>query len=622
MNGDQHPDQLVNQGLQAHLAGDRGSAEGYYRQALEADADNAEALHLLGVLAMDAGRLEEARELVTQSLEAREAYPEAQNTLGSILKEIGDAEGALAAYERAVELVPQFAAAWINLGDLQRRAGDLNAAADALERASASAPGLPAALAVAGAIRLDQANVEEAVSLLRQAVTADGHLLEARVNLCEALRQADALNDALTLAGETASLFPHAAPAWNALGTVRYDRRDYIGALEAYDKALSLDPENIDAGVNRGNALARLHRLNEAADALEKALAQQPGHPTALVNLGGVRQALGDVAGALKLFDQALAIELDHADGIWNRGLARLLTGDLAGGFADYDVRWRLPEFTQRHADIPLWDGGALDGKTILVHSEQGYGDTLQFIRYAPLLAEKGATVIVETHGPLVRLLSLVEGVTLVIARGEEVPTVDLQAPVMSLPHLFETDANSIPAATPYLKLAPDGEIDLGDIGDDKPVIGFAWAGRPTHKNDLNRSIPLEDFQELVSGSDAQWVSLQIDDRGDQLSDVDWGADVLDLRPQIHDFAESATAIAALDLVITVDTAVAHLAGALGKPVWVLLPFAPDWRWQLERNDSPWYPSARLFSQPKIGDWDSVMKEVAAALAEFEEADG
>ncbi len=622
MNGDQHPDQLVNQGLQAHLVGDRQSAEGYYRQALEADADNAEALHLLGVLAMDAGRLEEARKLVTQSLAVREVYPEAHNTLGSILKEMGDVEGAHAAYGRAVELVPEFAEAWTNLADLHRRGGDLAAAEKATEKALAASPGLPAALAVAGAIRLDQSSLQEAAALLRHAVTSDGYSLEARVNLCEALRQSGELTEALTLTGETASLFPHAAPAWNALGTVKYDRRDYTGALEAYDKALSLDPENIDAGVNRGNALARLHRLNEAADALEKALAQQPGHPTALVNLGGVRQALGDVAGALKLFDQALAIELNHADGIWNRGLARLLTGDLAGGFADYDVRWRLPEFTQRHADIPLWDGGALDGKTILVHSEQGYGDTLQFIRYAPLLAEKGATVIVETHGPLVRLLSLVEGVTLVIARGEEVPTVDLQAPVMSLPHLFETDSNSIPAATPYLKLAPDGEIDLGDIGDDKPVIGFAWAGRPTHKNDLNRSIPLEDFQELVSGSDAQWVSLQIDDRGDQLSDVDWGADVLDLRPQIHDFAESATATAALDLVITVDTAVAHLAGALGKPVWVLLPFAPDWRWQLERNDSPWYPSARLFSQPKIGDWDSVMKEVAAALAEFEKASG
>ncbi len=417
MNGDQHPDQLVNQGLQAHLAGDREGAESFYRDALAIDAGNAEALHLLGVLAMDGGQLAEARELVTQSLEAREAYPEAHNTLGSILKEIGDAEGARVAYERAVELVLEFAEAWTNLADLQRRTGDLNAAADAIEKALAAAPGLPAALAVAGAIRLDQVNVEEAVSLLRQAVMADGNLLDARVNLCEALRQADAMNDALTLAGETASLFPHAAPAWNALGTVKYDRRDYPGALEACDKALALAPENIDAGLNRGNALARLHRLNEALSALEAAVAQQPDNPTALVNLGGVRQALGDVAGALTLFGEALAIDPDHADGIWNRGLARLLTGDLAGGFADYEVRWRLPEFTQRHADIPLWDGGALDGKTILVHAEQGYGDMLQFIRYAPLLAEIGATVIVETHAPLVRLLSLVEGVSLVIAR-------------------------------------------------------------------------------------------------------------------------------------------------------------------------------------------------------------
>ena len=622
MNGDQHPDHLVNQGLQAHLAGDRQGAEGYYRQALETDATNAEALHLLGVLAMDAGQLDEARDLVTQSLAAREAYPEAQNTMGSILKEGGAVEGAKAAFERAVALAPAFAEAWTNLADLQRREGDLDGAEGSIDNALSASPGLPAALAVAGAIRLDQSRLEDAITMLRQAIATDGALLDARVNLCEALRQSDELNHALILAEETVSLFPAVAPAWNALGTVQYDRRDYPGALEACDKALSLDPENADAPLNRGNVLARLHRLDEAAEALETVVEQQSDNPIALVNLGGVRQALGDVEGALALFNQALEIDPNHADGIWNRGLARLLTGDLAGGFADYEVRWQLPEFTVRHANIPFWDGGDLDGKAILIHSEQGYGDTLQFVRYAPLLADKGATVIVETYAPLVRLLGLVEGVSLVIRRGEDVTAVELQAPIMSLSHLFETDAKSIPAVTPYLKLAPDVEIDLGDINDETPVIGIAWAGRPTHKNDLNRSIPLEGFQELVSGSDAQWVSLQFDDRGGQLSEMDWGRDVADIRPQIHDFAESATAIAALDLVITVDTAVAHLAGALGKPVWVLLPFAPDWRWQLDRDDSPWYPSARLFRQPKIGDWDSVMSDVAAALDEIEKDGG
>ncbi len=617
MNGDQHPDHLFNQGLQAHLAGDRQGAEGYYRQALEADAANAEALHLLGVLAMDVGQLNGARDLVTQSLLARDAYPEAHNTLGSILKEMGNGDGAKAAFERAVALAPTFAEAWTNLADLQRREGDLDGAEGSMDNALAASPGLPAALAVAGAIRLDQSNLQEATALLRQAVTADDGLLDARVNLCEALRQSDALADALILAEDTVSLFPAMAPAWNALGTVKYDRRDYTGALEACDTALSLEPENADAALNRGNALARLYRLDEAAVALETVVAQQPDNPTALVNLGGVRQALGDVDGALASFNQALEIDPGHADGIWNRGLVRLLTGDLAGGFTDYEVRWRLPEFTARHADIPLWDGGPLDGKTILVHSEQGYGDTLQFVRYAPLLADKGATVIVETHAPLLRLLSLVEGVSLVITRGEDAPAVDLQTPVMSLPYFFKTGAGSIPARVPYLKLGPDVGIDLGAVDDETPMIGFAWAGRPTHKNDLNRSIPLNDFKSLVSGSDAMWASLQFDDRGVELSETDWGGDVIDLRLQVHDFAESATSIAALDLVITVDTAVAHLAGALGKPVWVLLPFAPDWRWQLHRDDSPWYPSARLFRQPKIGDWDSVLKEVAAALAEF-----
>ena len=250
-------------------------------------------------------------------------------------------------------------------------------------------------------------------------------------------------------------------------------------------------------------------------------------------------------------------------------------------------------------------------GKSILVHSEQGYGDTIQFVRYVPTLANQGARVLIETHKPLTRLLGKVEGVQQVITRGRGSVAADFQVPIMSLPHRFNTTLDQIPANVPYLPVSADSVIDVDTVA--KTTIGIAWAGRSTHKNDANRSLEAALLKPLLDMPDITWVSLQIDDRQNEANL--WAKEYIrNIGDQIQDFADTATAIADMDLVISVDTAVAHLAGALGMPVWVLLPFAPDWRWLLDRDDSPWYPTMKLFRQETPGDWEGVINRVLKAL--------
>lgn len=398
----------------------------------------------------------------------------------------------------------------------------------------------------------------------------------------------------------------------NALGSVLYELGDLDAARDVLQDVLAHDPYYADALNNMGNILARDGKPRAAVEFYERALAAAPGSQDYLANLGGVRQALGDVAAALACFDQALTIAPGHADARWNRAIARLLNGDLAGGFADYEARRLLPEFVQRTFSAPLWSGEDVRGKTLLVHSEQGYGDTIQMVRFARLLAERGARVLLETHAPLARLMATAEGVASVIVHGDPLPPFDLHVPIMSLPYrLGLASIADIPAKCPYLSAPPQSRIAIPQRGARELRVGLVWAGRPTHKNDRNRSLAPSHLAPLAGVPNVRLFSLQL---GATAADLAQVPGIVDLAPQLADFAETAAAIEALDLVIAVDTAVAHLAGALGKEVWILLPFAPDWRWLLARDTSPWYPSAKLYRQPRLGDWAGVMARISADL--------
>jgi tetratricopeptide (TPR) repeat protein len=428
-------------------------------------------------------------------------------------------------------------------------------------------------------------------------------------------------------------------------------------ALASYDRALAIRPDAAEVFANRGVALEQLNRLAEALSSYERALALQPNFPQALYNRGNVLKSLGRYAEALASYDRALAHRPQDAETLNNRGqvlrelmryeealasydaavvlqpnhvaahcnaaAVRLMLGDFERGWADYEWRWQKASvvLTRRNFPQPLWRGGDIAGRTILLHSEQGLGDTIQFARYVPLVAARGARVIFEVQAPLRALMAeFADGVE-VIARGEPLPAFDLHCPLLSLPLAFGTRLDTIPAVTAYLR-APTERAEQWQArlaAKRRPLVGLVWSGRPGHERDRERSIPLRRLLPLLQ-SGATLVSLQKEVRPDDAAVLAAHTDILRFAEELNDFSDTAALVSQLDLVISVDTSVAHLAGALGKPTWILLPEVPDFRWLLGRDDSPWYPTVRLFRQDASRDWDGVIARVAAALREFAES--
>ena len=382
--------------------------------------------------------------------------------------------------------------------------------------------------------------------------------------------------------------------------------------------ALEVSPGHVEVLANRGAALRRTNRIDEALADYDRALAAGAPTPTLLVNRGIALAAMNRHAEAISQYERAIALDPRHAPAYFHRGLSRLVTGDLAGGWADNEWRWAGSETQGPPRALPgrLFTGAEdVRGATVLLYAEQGLGDAIQFARYAKLLADRGARVVLEVHPPLKRLLAAAPGVDAIVAMGQPLPHFDLHCPMLSAPRAFDTTLATIPSAPRYLgvdeTLRRQWEEILPPRGS-APRIGFAWSGSRTLVNDANRSIPLALLEPLTRGCVA--VSLQKDVRDADRAALARGA-LLDFTASLGDFSDTAALVEALDLVITVDTSIAHLAGALGKRVWVLLPFSPDWRWLLEREDSPWYPSARLFRQPRIGDWDPPIARARAELA-------
>ena len=602
--------ELLKTGLAAQRDGRFDAAESTYAIIRQRWPDNADVWYLSAILAHTRLDLRIAKSFVERALSIDPAFALAHNTAGTIAKEMGDYDAALAHFSEALRYNPELAEVYANESDLLRLLKRLPDAVSAARRAITLNPELPQAHGNLGACLIDLDDLVGAREALKSAIKLAPEDPENFVNLSQLEIKSGAFSAALAAAEAAIDRAPKLPQALNALGNAHYALRDYIPAEDAYRRACELRPSASDILGNLGNALARQGRLVEAREVLCDSLKMDADNPSLRTNYGALLLEQGDVNGALQEFERALAIAPELPDAHWNRGLARLLSGALKDGFAGYEYRWRLPEFTPRHTDIPLWHGEALEGKSILLHSEQGFGDTLQFVRYIDVLKAQGAEVYLETHAPLRRLLEGMPSLNGVLQRGDRLPDVDVQLPILSLPHRLGTSFETLPKEIPYIPFNPDAAPDLGVTSGLK--IGLAWAGRPTHKNDFNRSVSLDVLKPLFELSGATWVSLQIDARHDDA--ISAGLPLRDLRPQITDFADTASAIGALDLVISVDTAVAHLAGALGKDVWILLPFSPDWRWLMDRDDSPWYPSARLFRQQSAGDWGEVIRRVASAL--------
>ncbi len=518
-----------------------------------------------------------------------------------------------------------------NLSRLQRQAqdsfqqGDLDAAerlcADILEHR----PDDFDALHLLGVLHLQRRSMAEALRYLSAALNSNAGSPDAMSNLGLALhaggRSEEAVasyRNALRLAPDHPEILYNLANACLELG--RLDE-----ALAAYDAALAGRPDHAGALVNRGNTLLRLNRPAEAIASYEAALIAMPGHPQILTNRGHALRRLDRPDEALVDFAAALAASPEFAEAHFEAAMARLTLGDFARGWKQYEWRWKTAAFARQRRSFPapLWLGNEpLAGKTILLHAEQGFGDTLQFVRYAPLLAGQGARVICEVQPELKLLLSKLPDIT-VIAAGEALPAFDLHCPLLSLPLALKTELSTIPADIPYVAASAERLAHWqGFLPSGAPRAGFVWSGSATHNNDANRSIALARFAALFENPPLRCISLQTELRADDREALRGLPRLMHLGDDIRDFADTAAIIALLDVVVSVDTAVAHLAGALGKPVIILLPHAVDFRWMQQRSDTPWYPAAKLMRQPAFGDWDSVIAGLRDELLELDPSTG
>jgi tetratricopeptide (TPR) repeat protein len=578
---------LLAEATALHQAGRLEEAEEIYNRILVAQPDHFESLHMLGVIFHQIGKHAEAAQQIDLALRRNPNHAFALNNRGVALGELRHFEGALASFDRAIARQPDYAEALFNRGNILNE----------LKR------------------------FEEALASYDRAIIVRPDYAEAFSNRGNTLNQLKRFEEALSSYDRAIALRPDYAEALSNRGNTLYKLKRFEEALASCDRALALRPEYAEALVNRGNTLNGLKRFGEALASYDRAITLRPGYAEGLSNRGTTLNELKRFQEALASYDRALALRPNHAEAHVNEALTRLLLGDFERGWKKYEWRWKKASFTSpvRNFAQPLWLGAnTIEDKAILLHSEQGFGDAIQFCRYVPRVVERAARVILEVPKPLHQLMSTLPGAAQIISRGDPLPDFDLQCPLLSLPLAFGTRLETIPSVTPYLRAPPQAVMNWNARLGPRiyPRIGLAWSGRLTHENDHNRSIGLSSLLPLL-GFNATYVSLQQDVRAGDAIVLQDRDDILRFGDELKNFSDTAALMSNLDLIISVDTSVAHLAGALAKSFWVLLPFIPDWRWLLDRDDNPWYPTARLFRQDDTRDWDNVIVRVQAALHDF-----
>jgi Flp pilus assembly protein TadD len=455
--------------------------------------------------------------------------------------------------------------------------------------------------------------------VVSRVATALRRLIDPRAILAEAMdhHRGNRLPQAEALYRRVLGIDPDNVEALHHLGVAAGQQAKHETAEHLIGRAVALAPRRAEAHFNLGNALEGQDRIEEAAASYQRALAIKPGYVAAMNNLGVMLQAQNRVEAAMRTYGQALEIEPDNAGVHYNLGMALLLTGDIGQGAAECEWRWQA-EMGARLPDLeaPAWKGQPLPEKTILLRAEQGFGDAIQFVRYAPLVRARCGRVILQCAAPLMPLLATVRGVDEVIAFDQPLPEIACHASLLSLVHILETRLDGIPATVPYIAVDASRVTAFRQPIASMPglKVGLVWAGNPKKRTDRERSLNLSMLGPILALPDIVFFSLQKGPRAAEAAAGPLAGRIIDLGPHLNDFADTAAAVSCLDLVISVDTAVAHLAGALARPVWTLLPFAPDWRWLLHRDDSPWYPSMRLLRQSCRGDWASVVAYAANEL--------
>ena len=581
--------------FQLQNAGDLDAAEPLYRRVLERQPRHVDALYLLGSLYAQQGRYAQALPLLERALALRPQFTEAQNNRAVALKELGRFEEALACYDAALAHRPNYAEAHNNRGMALQTLGRWEEAADSYRKANAVRPDYIEPLNNLGILLKEKGRLAESEAAFRQAV----------------------------------AVCPTATDPLNNLGLTLMAQARFEEAIACHDTALALKPEFPQAYNGRGASLVALGRFEEAREGYRRALLLKPDYTDARCNVALSFLSENRVAEALAAFNDVLAQDPEVLSARWNRSLTLLVSGDLARGWAEYECRFRHNRVATHGSPKPLWDGTPLNGRTILIHAEQGFGDTLHFVRYLPLVRAAGGRVLFECQPALHPLIAGCDGFDGLLSPpasgGDHPEPYDVQAPLLSLPGIFGTVEATIPNGVPYV-IVPNDKREiwrarLDEISRALPSggtglkVGLVWGGSPNHTNDHNRSCRLADFGPLAAVPGVTFWSLQKGPAAAQAADAPHGMTLIDLNPALADFADTAAVIEQMDLVISVDTSIVHLAGALGKPVWTLLPFCPDWRWQLGREDCPWYPTMRLFRQSQPRQWAPVLGRVGDALS-------
>jgi tetratricopeptide (TPR) repeat protein len=589
----------LQRAVMLHNQGQLARAQTLYEEILALQPRHFDALHLLGVIAAVTGNPRKAVDLIGRAIDIVPNDGVAHNNRGLALQELGLCEAALASFDRAASLKPGYADPHYNRGNLFRDRKQWELALTSYDRAIALRSGYAEAHCNRGIALAELERLEEALASYDRAIDIKGNYAEAHYN------------------------------RGNLLCTLRR----WEAALASYNRAIAVRRDYAEAHSNRAFALRELGRLDEALASSTEAVAQTPAFAAAHSNRASVLLAMNRVDEALSSYETAISLDPGTASTYVNRGMARLLAGNFEQGWADYEWRWKDTSSwivqEKRAFSQPLWVGDvALAGRSILLHSEQGYGDTIQFCRYAKLVADLGARVILEVPEPLADLLRELAGVSQVIVRGAPLPPFDYYCPFLSLPLAMRTKTSNIPATVPYLKVHESRRrLWQERLGEHRGLrVGLVWSGgfrqdRPElWSGDGRRNVPLASLA-AVMHSGMHYFSLQKGQPAEsELAEFSrhWDGPVIeDLTQDIGDFADTAAFIEQLDLLISVDTATAHLAGALGKPVWILNRFDTCWRWFLGRSDSPWYPTAWLYRQEKPGDWDGVLQRVRRDLSEL-----
>ena len=616
---------LLRAALALHQAGRLDEAEQIYRRILATEPRHFDSLHLLGAICSQRGDHAAAVRQIDAAIAVNPNIAAAHNNRGASLSALGRLAEALASYDRAIALASDYLDALRNRADTQVALGRFDAAVASYDKAIALAPNAADLFLRRGHALAALNRPDHAVSSYDGAIARDPGNRDAHVSRGVALARLGRFDAAAASYDRAIALNPRDAEAYSNRGAAQRALKRFDDAVASYDRAIALAPGLAAAHNNRGVALKEIGRLDAALASFDAAIGLQPGYGEAHSNRANALAALGRYDEAIAGYAQAVAVNPDDATARCNGGMVKLLTGRFADGWADWEARWDIDQMApgRRGFAQPQWTGDAdIRDKRVLLVAEQGAGDTIMVVRYTRLVADRGATVILEAPRALRSLLEPVEGASEIVTQGDALPEFDLYCPLLSLPRAFKTRLDTILAEVPYLA-APMSRVAVwrGRLAQLTGLrIGLVWAGNPQHINDQRRSVGLHRLLPLLAERGASLISLQKDLQPGDAQLLDAYPRLIHMGDDLATYDDTAAAISLLDLVISVDTSVAHLAGALGKPVWILLPSNPDWRWLLDRDDSPWYPTARLFRQSVRDDWGGVVERVKVEIGRLTKA--